>query len=320
MRVLAWPGMPSTTALRSVALAVGDADLEIVVVSSNERLEELLDEEQPFDLAFPSDYLVDRLRRAGRLLELGALPLERLEPWAAQADYDPGCRHSVPFAFGTTGLLRGASAAGISSWRTMLAPPPQMIVGMLDEAREVVGAALMALGRSPNDCRAGPLEDAHALLLAQQHAVAAYDSDEFCAPVATGRVAVHQAWSGPAAQAVRRGHGLSYVVPDEGAILWTTAAAIPADAPDPARSLALLRGLMDPRMAALTTAENGFATPNRAARDLLASALRDDPALFPDRRTCGRCHVLADLGPDESRLLAVWAGVRGAATARTLGS
>lgn len=297
-------------AMRTVAHRM-DADLEVLVISSNEHLEELLRDDEPFDVVFPSDYLVQRLRQNGRLLELGPLPLARLEPWAVEAAYDPGCRHSVPFAYGTTGLLRGPSASGISSWGSMFAPPPGTVVGMLDEAREVVGAALIATGRSPNDCSEHALDAARELLLAQQHVVAGYDSDDFCEPVEAGRVAVHQAWSGPAAQAVRSLRGLSYVVPDEGAVFWTTTAAIPADAADPERSITIIRGLMEPELAALATAEHGYATPNRAARELLPSALRGDPALFTDHATRERCHVLVDLGPDEARLLEVWSEARG---------
>jgi spermidine/putrescine transport system substrate-binding protein len=311
VRVLAWPGMPSTEALREVARQL-HAPLDLVTVSSNERLEQHLDEDEPFDLVFPSDYLVSRLRAADRLLELGPLPLERLEPWAVEAPYDPGCRHSVPFAYGTTGILQRRAAGAFPTWQSLFAPPAGVRVGMLDEVREAVGAALLAGGHSPNDCNDSALSAAGKLLLAQRPYVAAYDSDDFCAPVARGAVAAHQAWSGPAAHAVRQQPGLRYVVPREGAVLWTTTAAIPADAPQPERSKLMVRELMDPDLAALTTAHHGYATPNRAARALLPAALRNDPALFPDASTRQRCHVLCDLGPAESRLLDVWTTVRAA--------
>jgi spermidine/putrescine transport system substrate-binding protein len=305
VRVLAWIGMPATEGLAEVASRVGE-EITVVTISSNEHLEAQLSVDEPFDLIFPSDYLVERLRRRDLLLELGPVPLDRLEPWALTAEHDPGCHHSVPFAYGTTGILRGPRAAGLSSWRALFTPSPGVAVGMLDEVREVIGAALMATGHSPNDCDEAALGDARALLLAQRPNVSAYDSDDFCEPVRSGRVVAHQAWSGPAAQAARGDGGLSYVVPDEGAVLWVTTAAIPVDAPHPERSLRVLSELMDPALAALTTARNGYATPNRPARALLPAALRDDPALFPDSRTRARCHALRDLGAGESRMLDVW--------------
>ena len=305
MRMLAWPGMPAPQALSEAARRLGGT-IDAVVISSNERLEAELVAGAPFDLIFPSDYVVERLRAAGRLIALDALPLERLAPWAVWAEYDPGARHSVPFAYGTTGILRGAHAAPSPSWWSLFTPPPGMSVGMLDEAREVVGAALIAAGRSPNDSGEGALAEAARVLFAQQPHVSAYSSDDFCGPVARGEVGAHQAWSGPAAAAVRLNVGLSYIVPSEGATFWTTTAAIPTDAPDPERSLKLLRELMDPQLAALTTARYGYATPNRSARALLPAALREDPVLFPDKQTRSRCQTLKDLGAAESRLLNVW--------------
>jgi spermidine/putrescine-binding protein len=92
------------------------------------------------------------------------------------------------------------------------------------------------------------------------------------------------------------------VVPEEGAIWWITAAAIPADAPAPVLSLALMAELMDPELAARTTLLGGFATPNEAARRALSRELRDDEALFPGLDTLARCHAVRDLGADEARL------------------
>lgn len=308
--MLAWIGMPSAEALQEVAGWLG-VEITVVTVSSNERLEAELDAGEPFDLIFPSDYLVERLRARGRLLALGQLPLDRLEPWAVAAEHDPGCQHSVPFAHGTTGILRGPRAPAMSSWRALFSPSAGTPVGMLDEVREVVGAALLATGHSPNDCSEAALDDARALMLAQRPHVTAYNSDDFCNPVLSGRVVAHQAWSGPAAQAARDAHGLSYAVPDEGAVLWITTAAIPVGAPDPERSSSVLSELMDPGLAALTTVRNGYATPNRLARALLPAALRDDPMLFPDSLTRARCHVLRNLAAGEGRMLDVWSTVLG---------
>ena len=168
---------------------------------------------------------------------------------------------------------------------------------------------LIAAGRSPNDCDDEALRDARALLLSQRPAVLAYNSDDFCEPVTAGRVAVHHAWSGPAARTMSSRPDLSYAVPDEGAVLWTTAAAIPSHAPDPEHSMKIISELMDPRLAALTTADHGYATPNRRARELLPPAIREDPILFPDRPTRERCTTLSNLGPREARVLDVWAEV-----------
>ena len=307
MRVLAWPGMPASEALAEAARFLG-MEIEAEVVSSNERLEARMRDGSPYDLVCPSDYLVERLVARGELLALdhSALPVDHLAPWTRAAAHDVGCAPSIPLAFGTTGYLCAADLPGAGSWQALLAPNPGRRVGMLDEAREVVAAALLALGRPPNAIAADDLRAARELLGRLRPQVAHYDSDDFVGPVVAGLVDVPHAWSGPAAAAVRRDRRLRYVVPAEGAVLWITTAAIPASAPDPAASHRLLAELMTPELAALTTATEGFATPNEAARALLPAKLREDPALFPPPGTLRRCHALRDLGEHEPDVLAVY--------------
>jgi spermidine/putrescine transport system substrate-binding protein len=309
LRVLAWPGMPASDALDAAAERLG-RPVSVSVVASNEALESELARTDrganAFDLIFPSDYLVERLSSAGRLLPLDhdAVPLERLADWGVAASHDPGCRWSVPYAFGTTGYLTRFSRA--TSWQDLFDPPARRRVGMLEEVREVVGAALIATGHDPNETSLDALGAARALLARQRPSVARYNSDDFVTPVLSGAIGIHHAWSGPAVWATRQQARLRYVVPDEGGVLWITAAAIPANAPDSVASTALLRELMDPDVAALTALGNGFSTPNEAARRRLPDDLRDDEGLFPTADTLARCHPLHDLGEDERLLASAW--------------
>jgi spermidine/putrescine-binding protein len=305
LRVLAWPGMPGGAALAEAGRRLGRS-VSVATVASNEALEALLSCAEPFDLIFPSDYLVERLAAAGRLvpLDADAVPLERLAGWALDAVHDPGCRWSIPFAYGTTGYLCRRPEA--RSWEDLFDPAPRARVGMLEEVREVVGAALIATGHSPNDVGGEALDAAHSLLERQRPRVSRFDSDDFVSPVLSRAVDVHHAWSGPAAQGARRHAALRYVVPEEGAVRWITTAAIPAQAIDPVVSHALIAELTDPELAATTTTQGGFATPNEPARRLLPRELRDDEDLFPGADTLARCHALRDLGDNESRLAAAW--------------
>jgi len=311
MRVLSWPGMPADEPLADAAERIG-VSLSVETVSSNERLEARMAEAR-FDLVFPSDYLVERLVRRGELMELDAPEnvVDGVADWAREKPHDPGCRWSLPFAFGTTGYVYDArrwSAGG--SWMDILRPADGTRVGMLDEVREVVGAALIALGSSPNDTSEAALARARDLLLAQRSHVSAYDSDDFIGPVVRGEVGAHQAWSGPAAAAGRDHDRLRYVVPDEGAGLWITTGAIPVSAGDPSAARALLLELADPAIAARTTIDCGFATPNERARALLPAVLRDDPTLFPGTDVLARCHTFRDLGDDDARMEQIFAELK----------
>ncbi|HST38839.1 MAG TPA: spermidine/putrescine ABC transporter substrate-binding protein, partial [Conexibacter sp.] len=296
LRLLSWPGMPAPEALQRVAARIGVA-LHVETIVANEELERRLDE--GWDLICPSDYMVARLARQGRLqpLDDALLPgRAQLADWSRRPAYDPEERWSVPLAFGTVGVLYDRAAVGDpQDWLVLFDPPAGARVGMLAEPREVVAAALLAGGHDANTADDGALAAAAALLERQAPAVARFDSDDFTGPVRARQVAAHQAWSGPASLALREDPGLGYTVPREGAVAWVTTVAIDAGCARPALAHAAIEALLDPALARLNVERHGFATPNAAARALLEPALRDDPVLFPAAQTLARCTTLRDL-------------------------
>lgn len=315
LRLLAWPGMPAPEVIADVGRRLG-REIVLETIAVNEELERLIGAGERYDVVCPSDYMVERLAAGGALLPLDGdrLPGRRnLADWARHPVYDPDERWSVPLAFGTTGYLydRRRVAPEPDGWMALLAADGPGPVGMLEEPREVVGAALLAAGYGPNVADPEALAAARALLEAQVPRVVNVSSDDFVGPVADRAVVAHHAWSGPSAARMRTAPKLGYVVPREGAVLWTTTAAIPADAPDPDAAHALIELLLDPERAAITTTRFGYATPNAAARERLAPALADDPVLFPDASVRERLHVLRDLSPAAAgRIDAVWTAVR----------
>lgn len=313
LRLLSWPGMPAPEALAAVGERIGVA-IEAETIVDNGVLEQRLAAGERFDLLCPSDYLVRRLAAEGALVPLDPALLPgraHLADWARDPAYDPGDRFSVPLAFGTVGYLYDREKLGAPrSWSALLAPPAGTRVGMLAEHREVLSAALLASGRDANATDPESLAAAASLLDVQAPAVAQFDSDDFVTPVVERRLAAHQAWSGPASVAVRADARLGYVVPDEGAVAWVTTVAISAACARPALAHAAIEALLEPSIARETVERHGFATPNAAARALLAPELREDPVLFPSPQTIARCTTLADLdAAAEKRVADAWAAV-----------
>ena len=314
VRFLGWPGMPAERPLAEAARRA-NVKVQLEIVSSNEAIEERLREGCVYDVVCPSDYMVERLRSAGMLSPLDAEQLPgraRLSPLFSDPPWDPGLEHSTPVAFGTTGIqFRRSDEPDADRWMTLFDPPAHHTVGMLSEVREVLGAALLATGHGINETMAEALADAGAVLEAQAPRVLAYTSDDFVSAVVTGRAVAHHAWSGPAALAVRADPGFGYSLPREGACLWTTTAAVPVNAPDPAAAHRLIEALLTPEIAAATVVAEGFATPNDSARAVLPAALRDDQVLFPPPRELERCQIMRDVGPEATKLEAVWTAAPG---------
>jgi spermidine/putrescine transport system substrate-binding protein len=181
---------------------------------------------------------------------------------------------------------------------------------MLDEPREVIGAALKYLGFSANTTDSGELARAEVLLRDQHRRVLAYASATGSRDLlAAGDAVVAHAYSGDVVTARAEVPAIRYVLPREGALLWTDNLVIPVGARNRYTAEVFVNFLLDARNGAALSNYTRFATPNRAALPLVDSALTADPAIYPPPDVRARLEILRDLGADARLYDAVWTRV-----------
>ncbi len=269
-----------------------------------------------YDLVCPSNYAIEVLRAQGLLqrLDLQALPhLRNLDPLYLDRDFDPGNRHSVPYFTGTCGIgFRRSRVGEVDSWAALWDPRYQGRILMLDDPRETLGAALKRLGRSVNASDEPSLREAQRLLLLQKPLVRAYDSGSFKDKLLAGDVWLAQGWNGEIARVMDLDPDLGYVVPKEGGTAFIDSLAIPRDARHPALAHAFIDFVMEAEVAAHICEAMRYTTPNRAALALLPPAVRNHPAIFPDRVTLDRAELLRDIGGATVLYDRLWTEVKAA--------
>ena len=80
--------------------------------------------------------------------------IKNLDPNYMNMPYDRNNKYSLPYFFGTVGILYNKQAYQMktfSSWRTLYQPKYKNDVLLVDGAREIMGLALNKLGYSLND-------------------------------------------------------------------------------------------------------------------------------------------------------------------------
>ena len=163
-----------------------------------------------YDLVVPSDYMVAILRKDGLLAELDLRRIQNFKNIGERfknPPYDPGHRYSVPFKWGTTGIgyRKPQVTPAPASWADLFQPARieryRNRISMLNDMREVIGAALIFLGYSPNTADPQELARAKELLQQQKPFLAKYDSEAFGASLAAGETVLAQGWSGEIALA-----------------------------------------------------------------------------------------------------------------------
>jgi spermidine/putrescine-binding protein len=275
--------------------------------SNESLLARLLVGGAPYDVIVPSDYMVSIMLEEGLLLALDRSALPGFDNIAADfssPDYDPGLVHTVPFQWGTTGLGVNVALLGdvTPSWRLLLDPEVVAAlpgrVALLDDAREVLGAALHLLGRDPNTTDAADLEAAAEVVASVKPWVAAHTS-QYAELLVSGEVVVAQGYNGTFLAAFGDDPRFAYIVPEEGATVWTDNLAIPVDAGHPCTAHAFLAFMLDGERAARLSTATGYASPIEAATPFLDPRMLADPAVYPPADVRERLRFLVDTGDFE---------------------
>jgi spermidine/putrescine transport system substrate-binding protein len=218
-----------------------------------------------YDVVVPSDYMVSMLITDGLLMELqrDAIPnFANLDPEFINPPFDPENLYHMPYQWGTTGIgvaLNELPEGFPTSWGLIFDPeisaPYAGRITLLNDAREVLGAALRYLGYSVNSTSEAEIREAGDLLKAtlNRGTVATFDSDTFENLLTSGETVIAHGYSGDfflefsnlSTEDYDAWEDFGYFVPDEGGVLWVDTMAIPANAPHPCTAHAFINFLLD---------------------------------------------------------------------------
>lgn len=190
-----------------------------------------------FDVCFPSEYIVERMLNKNLLAEINYDNVPNMQYTLdnlRNPSYDPENAHSVPYMWGTVGILYNTTKVDdvVDSWEILWNEKYQNNVFMLDSIRDSMGVTLKYLGYSMNTRDIVALEAAKEKLIEQKRlgTVKAYQVDETKDKMVAGEAALAVMWSGDAQYSIDLNDDLAYVIPKEGSNVWVDCMVIPKDA------------------------------------------------------------------------------------------
>ncbi len=266
-----------------------------------------------YDVVCPSDYMIQKMAENDMLAELdySNIPnLENIDPqYMAKAEsFDPGNRYAVPYTWGTVGILyntKRVEELGIqppSKWSDLWDPAYKGEILMQDSVRDAFMVALKSLGYSMNSTNEEELKEARDLLIAQKPLVQAYVIDQVRDKMIGGEAAAGVIYSGEMLfiqeEVAKQNldYQLEYVIPEEGTNIWIDAWVIPKNAKNKENAEKWINFLCRPDIAKKNFEYITYATPNRAAKELLEPELQNNKALFPDTDKLENSEVFKYLG------------------------
>ena len=260
------------------------------VYSSNEDLlGKLQAGPTDYDIVVPTNNFIPTYRELGLIepLRQDLIPnLTNLDREFVETDYDPGNRYSIPWQWGTVGIgynrLR-VPGGTVDSWASVFEPAAAMSgrVSLLREVTDLIGAALIYLGKSPNSSSDADLAEVVRMLMAAKPRLSKFTADTYIDELAAGETWLAQGWSGDVFQAQDQNANVSYVIPKEGSLRFVDVMCIPKGAPHPGNAARFMNYVLHPRVQARISRYVSYGTPVSLAKPLLPPEQVSDPAIYP---------------------------------------
>ncbi len=206
---------------------------------SNEQMYIKIANGESYDVAIPSDYMIQRLITENLLQPLEMEQLENFELLTKDVKnlpYDPENQYSVPYFWGTVGIIYDKTKVSeaeleAQGFDIFLNEKYQGDIYLYDSERDSFMMALKALGYSMNTESEEELEAAYEWLVQCVETMKPeIVTDEIIDNMAQGRKALGIVYSGDAAYIMSENENMGFYLPETGTNIWCDAMVIPSNA------------------------------------------------------------------------------------------
>lgn len=260
-----------------------------------------------YDVLIPSSYMVKTLVRENMLqpLDHSKLPnIKHVDAGYLKRALDPGMVHSVPYMMAPTCIAWLASKVGNAeaSYRMFDRTDLKGRVTLLDDMREVLGAALRSLGFSINSKDPAQLAQARDVVIRWKKNIAKFDSEQYKSGIASGEFHLVQGYAGDLLQVAGENADIVVKIPQEGTAFTCDDLCIFKGSQAVDLAHRFIDFLTGPKVAAKNMEYIAYRAPNQDAYALLSEEFRSIEVLFPSEEIFAKCEPIDDLGD----ALALW--------------
>jgi len=261
-----------------------------------------------YDVILVSDVLMPRMIKNKFVQELNKdnIPnISQMDEAYLNLEIDPGNKYSVPYMFGTVGLIYNKDVVKeeVDSFDILWNEKYKDKIFMFDTYRDTIGVALKKLGYSLNSTDPKEIKEAKELLLNQRKLVnPIYGVDNGTVMIPAGESDINMIWSGEGLNLQAEYPNLVYVVPKEGANFWIDSLCIPYNAKNVDGAEKFINFVSDKESALRIADEIGYTTPNKEARLEQPEEVRNNPNAYMTKEIMDRCEIYVDFPSDVKKV------------------
>ncbi|MGT2771372.1 ABC transporter substrate-binding protein [Streptococcus marimammalium] len=254
-----------------------------------------------YDLAVPSDYMIDKMIKEKLIIPLDKSKITGFENIGFEflnKSFDPNNDYSIPYFWGTVGIVYNVDMIEKEPkhWEDLWRKEYKNEIMLVDGAREVIGFGLNTFSYSLNTKDKNKLNQVVEKLNELTPNIKAIVGDEMKGYLIQEDAAIGVTFSGEASEMLDANENLRYVVPSEGSNIWFDNIVIPSSVKNEAAAYAFINFMLDPKNAAQNADYIGYATPNQKAKELLDKEVRNNQSFYPNSETISHLEVYDNLG------------------------
>jgi spermidine/putrescine transport system substrate-binding protein len=263
------------------------------------------------DIVVLTDWMVARWLRAGWVepIDKRNVPNARnLQPTLASPKFDPKRQYSLPWQSGMSAIGYNPEKTGrkLGSVNDLFDPKFKGRVTMLQDWRDSAALLMLAEGQKTETATLDQIMSAIDKLDQQSQSgqIRKFTGNDYTKGLASGDLWACVAYSGDVVQLKADNPKLEFLIPEEGAIIWTDNMLLPQQPPHPYTAETMMNYVYDPVVAAKIAAYVNYVTPVKGAKEELAKTdpeTANNQLIFPSEETLAKLQPYPQLSLEEER-------------------
>ena len=256
-----------------------------------------------YDVIVPSEYMVGKMISEGMLapLNFDNIPNfadigEEYRGW----DFDPDNTYSVPYTWGTTGIIYNTTMVdeAPTSWADLWDVQYTNDVLMFNNSRDAYAIAAKKIGYSINPKSVDEVSTVMNELKTQKNVVQAYVMDEIFDKMEGGEAAMAPYYAGDAITMIDENPDLAFVHPEEGVNFFVDSMCIPANAKNKEAGEMFINYMCETSVGLANCDFIGYSTPLTEVWNELDDDLKYSEIAYPGEDVMKKAEVFNTL-PDD---------------------
>lgn len=263
-----------------------------------------------YDLVILSSPITESLIKQNMLepLDKSKLPnFKNLSPEHINQYFDPNNKYSVPYYWGTIGIIYDSDRIKkITRWSDLWNRSLKNNVLISNEYADVFPMVLKSLGYSANSMKTNEIEQAYEQLnKLMLNAVMLKTGNTASQFVREGLMA-GMVFSGDAVLITSKRHNYKYIYPEEGALKWMDNMLILKSSKNKDTAHKFINFILDAENSAELAKVIGYGLPNRAGYNLLSEKDKKNNIIYPDINMLKNSEIIKNTSPVDELKQKYW--------------